>query len=106
MLVIVLRARDLERVLPLLLRLEDAAQRLLVVRTSFWFTMAMATLGLVLGVVFAAPIADLLGLDDPNLVRAGFVGAVGADELRAADGALPRRGALGRVRDREPRERR
>ena len=29
----------------------DAAHRLLVVRTSFWFTMAMATLGLVAGVL-------------------------------------------------------
>ena len=40
-LVIVLRARDLERVLPLLLRLGGRrAHELLVVRTSFWFTMA------------------------------------------------------------------
>lgn len=53
---------------------KDAAQRLLVVRTSFWFTMAMATLGLAGGVLLAAPVAALLGLDDPNLVRAGFVG--------------------------------
>src|SRR5207253_2066481 len=30
----------------------DTARRLVVVRTSFWFTMAMSTLGLVLGVVF------------------------------------------------------
>src|SRR5215213_1483639 len=52
----------------------DPARRLLVLRTSFWFTMASATLGLVAGVVLAAPIADLLGLDDPNLVRAAFVG--------------------------------
>src|SRR5689334_19620985 len=47
------------------------AQRLTVIRTSFWFTMAMATLGLLLGVVFAAPIGQLIGLGhDPNLVRA------------------------------------
>jgi O-antigen/teichoic acid export membrane protein len=52
----------------------DAAQRLLVVRTSFWFTMASATLGLAAGLLLAAPVADLLGLDDPALVRAGFVG--------------------------------
>ena len=52
----------------------DPAQRRLVVRTSFWFTMASATLGLVAGVLLAEPLADLLGLDDPNLVRAGFVG--------------------------------
>src|SRR4051812_20589486 len=49
-------------------------ERTLVVRTSFWFTMAMATLGLAVGVIFAAPIADALKLDDPWLVRAGFVG--------------------------------
>jgi len=52
----------------------DPAQRRLVVRTAFWFTMASATAGLVAGVLFAEPIADLLGLDDGNLVRAGFVG--------------------------------
>jgi O-antigen/teichoic acid export membrane protein len=51
------------------------AQRLTVIRTSFWFTMAMATLGLLLGVVFAAPIGQLIGLGhDPNLVRAAAVG--------------------------------
>ena len=53
---------------------KEPAQRRLVVRTSFWFTMGMATAGLVAGVVLAAPLAGLLGLDDPNLVRAGFVG--------------------------------
>jgi O-antigen/teichoic acid export membrane protein len=53
---------------------KEAAHRLLVVRTSFWFTMASATLGLAAGVLLAEPVADLLGLDDPNLVRAGFVG--------------------------------
>ena len=47
----------------------------MVVRTSFWFTMGMATLGLALGLIFAAPIAHLLQLgDDPSLVRAGAVG--------------------------------
>jgi O-antigen/teichoic acid export membrane protein len=53
---------------------EDAARRTLVVRTSFWFTMGMATLGLALGFVFATQISDWLSLDDPWLVRAGFVG--------------------------------
>ena len=66
---------------------DDEARRTLVVRTSFWFTMGMATLGLVLGFVFAAPIADWLHLghssgppahrvwdSDSWLVRAGFVG--------------------------------
>jgi O-antigen/teichoic acid export membrane protein len=53
---------------------EDEAHRTLVVRTSFWFTMGMATLGLALGFVFAAPLSDALKLHDPWLVRAGFVG--------------------------------
>lgn len=53
---------------------KDPARRRLVVRTSFWFTMASATAGLIAGVLLAEPIADLLGLDDGNLVRAGFVG--------------------------------
>ncbi len=52
----------------------DAAQRRLVLRTSFWFTMGMATVGPVAGVLLAEPLAELLGLDDPKLVRAGFVG--------------------------------
>jgi O-antigen/teichoic acid export membrane protein len=53
---------------------KDPAKRRLVVRTSFWFTMASATAGLAAGLILAEPIADLLGLDDPDLVRAGFVG--------------------------------
>jgi O-antigen/teichoic acid export membrane protein len=53
---------------------QEPARRRLVVRTSFWFTMASATAGLAAGVLLAEPIADLLGLDDANLVRAGFVG--------------------------------
>jgi len=53
---------------------EDAA-RLTVIRTSFWFTMGMSTVGLVLGVVFAGPFAHWLGLGDhASLVRAGAVG--------------------------------
>jgi len=52
----------------------DPAQRRLVVRTSFWFTMASATAGLAAGVALAEPVADLLGLADADLVRAGFVG--------------------------------
>jgi O-antigen/teichoic acid export membrane protein len=49
--------------------------RLTVIRTSFWFTMAAATLGLVLGLVFAEPVAHVLGLgSDAALVRAGAVG--------------------------------
>jgi O-antigen/teichoic acid export membrane protein len=54
---------------------KDPRQRVLVVRTAFWFTMGMATLGLVVGWVLATPIAHALALgDDPRLVRAGFVG--------------------------------
>jgi O-antigen/teichoic acid export membrane protein len=53
---------------------KEPARRLLVLRTSFWFTMASATLGLAAGALLAAPIADALGLDDPWLVRAAFVG--------------------------------
>jgi O-antigen/teichoic acid export membrane protein len=52
----------------------DPAHRLLVLRTSFWFTMATATAGLAAGLVLAAPMADVLGLGNENLVRAGFVG--------------------------------
>jgi O-antigen/teichoic acid export membrane protein len=54
---------------------KEAAGRLTVVRTSFWFTMTTATVGLVLGLVFAAPIGHWIGLGhDPNLVRAAAVG--------------------------------
>ena len=53
---------------------EDEAHRTLVVRTSFWFTMGMATLGLAVGGIAAHPIARAMHLGDPWLVRAGFVG--------------------------------
>jgi O-antigen/teichoic acid export membrane protein len=54
---------------------KDSPSKLVVVRTSFWFTMAMATIGLAVGVVFAPEISHLLGLGhDPMLVRAGAVG--------------------------------
>jgi O-antigen/teichoic acid export membrane protein len=50
-------------------------EKLTVVRTSFWFTMTTATVGLVLGVVFASEISHLLGLGHAVwLVRAGAVG--------------------------------
>src|ERR671934_121653 len=50
-------------------------ERLTVIRTSFWFTMATSTLGLVLGLVFASAIGHWIGLGhDPSLVRAGAVG--------------------------------
>jgi O-antigen/teichoic acid export membrane protein len=50
--------------------------RLLVLRTSFWFTMTMATAGLLVGLALAAPIArGLFGsTEDVDLVRASFVG--------------------------------
>jgi O-antigen/teichoic acid export membrane protein len=54
---------------------KDPAGKLTVIRTSFWFTMASATFGLVLGLVFADQISHWLGLGhDPSLVRAAAVG--------------------------------
>src|SRR3984957_1105838 len=54
---------------------KDPAGRLVVVRTSFWFTMAMSTLGLLIGLVFANPVGHALQLGhDPTLVRAGAIG--------------------------------
>jgi O-antigen/teichoic acid export membrane protein len=50
--------------------------RLRVIRTSFWFTMGTATLGLVAGVALAGPISSaFFGTSDhADLVRAAFVG--------------------------------
>src|SRR5690349_10925281 len=54
---------------------KDEARRVLIVRTSFWFTMGMATFGLLVGCLFATQFAHVLRLgDDPWLVRAGAVG--------------------------------
>lgn len=53
---------------------KEASRRLLVLRTSFWFTMASATVGLALGLLLASPIADVLVDGRTNLVRAAFVG--------------------------------
>src|SRR5919198_5685569 len=54
---------------------KERVEKLTVIRTSFWFTMAMSTLGLVLGLLFASPLSHWLGLGhDPALVRAGAVG--------------------------------
>src|SRR5207247_5428167 len=54
---------------------KERAEQLTVIRTSFWFTMLMSTVGLALGLIFARPIAHVLGLGgDVNLVRAGAVG--------------------------------
>jgi O-antigen/teichoic acid export membrane protein len=54
----------------------EPSARLRVLRTSFWFTMAMATAGLVGGLLLAAPISDVLfgSSDDSELVIAAFVG--------------------------------
>jgi O-antigen/teichoic acid export membrane protein len=55
---------------------EDEAGKRRVIRTSFWFTMAMGTAGLVGGLVLAGPISELLFDTDEHadLVRAAFVG--------------------------------
>src|SRR5579885_3217443 len=54
---------------------KEPREKLTVVRTSFWFTMVMATVGLVIGLVFATQLGRWLGLGyDPWLVRAGAVG--------------------------------
>src|SRR5947208_10075175 len=53
----------------------DPEHRVVVVRTSFWFTMVSATAGLVAGVALAEPIAHALRLgNEPGLVRAAAVG--------------------------------
>ena len=54
----------------------EPEHRRLVLRTSFWFTMAMATAGLVAGLLLSGTIADLLfgSPDDSELVMASFVG--------------------------------
>ena len=87
---------------------DDHDGRRLVLRTSFWFTMTMATLGLVAR--RRARGADLrLAVRRPRLGEPRARErrrALGADELRADDLALPGRGAVGRIRDREPHERR
>ena len=54
----------------------DEEDKRRVIRTSFWFTMASATTGLVAGLVFAGPISELLfdTSEHADLVRAAFVG--------------------------------
>jgi O-antigen/teichoic acid export membrane protein len=53
---------------------DDDRGRTTVVRTSFWFTMAMATIGLVVGLAFADEISQAFRDVGPGLVRATFVG--------------------------------
>ena len=54
---------------------EDEAGRTTVVRTSFWFTMVMATFGVVVGSLLASEISQLQFATDSraNLVRAALV---------------------------------
>jgi O-antigen/teichoic acid export membrane protein len=54
----------------------DPGHRRLVLRTSFWFTMAMATLGLVVGAAFSREISSVLfgSADEAEVVVAAFVG--------------------------------
>lgn len=53
----------------------EASHRRLVLRTSFWFTMGMATLGLAFGVAFSREISSLLfgSTEDAEVVAAAFV---------------------------------
>jgi O-antigen/teichoic acid export membrane protein len=54
----------------------EPEHRRLVLRTSFWFTMAMATAGMLAGILLSGAIADVLfgSADDAELVAAAFVG--------------------------------
>ena len=99
--------RDLERVLPLLLRREGrgaAGRSSSAPRSgSRW---RWRPRGSSSGCVFATPIAHALEARRRPVARARRVRrALGADELRAADLALPGRGALDAFVHREPRER-
>jgi O-antigen/teichoic acid export membrane protein len=55
---------------------KDAARRRVILRTSFWFTMVVATIGLVGGLALAPEVATVLfGSDaDADVVAAAFVG--------------------------------
>ena len=79
---------------------DDDRGRLRVLRTSFWFTMGGGTLGLAFLLLLAGP-----DLDPPLRHRRGGRSRarlrrrpLGDGELRAADRALPGRGALDGVR--------
>jgi len=73
-LVIVLRAGISSAFFRFYFDAKTDAERVAVVRTSFWFTMSMATAGLIAGLVLAAPIAHALNGMTPGLVRAAFIG--------------------------------
>jgi len=55
---------------------KERGERLVVVRTAFWFTMTASTVGLVLGQILASEISQVIfGTGDrADLVRAAFVG--------------------------------
>ena len=96
---------DRERVLPLLLRREGAAREadgrphLVLVHDGDGDGRARRSAS-----SSQAPIAHWIGLGDRPVARPRRRGRpVGADELPAADRALPRRGAIDRLRDRERR---
>jgi O-antigen/teichoic acid export membrane protein len=74
-LVIVLRAGISTAFFRFYFDAEDDRGRVRVVRTSFWYTMAASTAGLVLGVVFAGQISQALFSTHSraDLVRAAFV---------------------------------
>ncbi len=73
-LVIVLRAGISTAFFRFYFDADDDRGRTRVVRTSFWFTMAMATAGLVLGLAFAEPISAAFRDVGADLVRATLVG--------------------------------
>ena len=105
-LTIVLQFGISSRVLPLLLRLaDDADRRRLVLRTSFWFTMTMATLGLVV-LLASRPRSRswLFGdADAANLVRASVVALWAQMNYEQLTNLFRVEERVGRVRPREPR---
>jgi len=74
-LVIVLRAGISMAFFRFYFDADDDAARVTVVRTSFWFTMTVATAGLVAGILLAGPISEALfgNHSRAGLVRAAFV---------------------------------
>jgi O-antigen/teichoic acid export membrane protein len=73
-LVIVLRAGISSAFFRFYFDAHTPEERVVVVRTSFWFTMTMATAGLIAGLALADPIAHTLNGMTPGLVRAAFIG--------------------------------
>ena len=72
------------------------------IRTSFWFTMASGTAGLVAGLALADQIWSSSSTPPSTPTSSGRVRRpVGARQLRADDLALPGRAALDRVSDRD-----